>query len=129
MFEIIIARSRHQHRYPWPFLATLLSSIAFSRSSGVHPVSAQSCCILAGWPAFAHPYKGVHRSTSHISSSLLLQQCPACLVRLTWIVFVIRRKWLYSCCFVVCCLQDFFNIEQVVWNRAVYTYKNGFGIK
>ena len=36
----------------------------------------------------------VHRprqvfSTSLMSSSLLLQQCPACLVRLTWIVFVI----------------------------------------
>ena len=31
---------------------------------------------------------GVHKNTSLTSSSLLLQQCPACLVRLTWIVFV-----------------------------------------
>ena len=30
-----------------------------------------------------------------MSSSLLLQQCPACLVRLTWIVFVIGGKWPY----------------------------------
>ena len=35
-----------------------------------------------------------------MSSSLLLHQCPACLVRLTWIVFVIGGWWPYSCCFV-----------------------------
>ena len=34
---------------------------------------------------------GVHGSTSLRSSSLLLQQCPACLIRLTWIVFVNGR--------------------------------------
>ena len=40
-----------------------------------------------------------------MSSSLLLQQCPACLVHLTWIVFVMGGRWPYSCCFVGCCLQ------------------------
>ena len=45
-------------------------------------------CVRAGRPAFARPYVGVHGSTLLMSSSLLLQQCPACLVRLTWIVFV-----------------------------------------
>ena len=65
-----------------------LSFIASGRSSGLHPVSSHSCCMyfLAGRPAFARPYVGVHRSTSLMSSSLLLQQCPACLIRLTWIV-------------------------------------------
>ena len=65
-----------------------LSFIASGRSSGLHPVSSQSCCmyVRAGHPAFAPPYVGVHRSTSLMSSSLLLQQCPACLVRLAWIV-------------------------------------------
>ncbi len=65
-----------------------LSFIASGRSSGQHPVSSHSCCmyVRAGRPAFARPYAGVHRSTSLMSSSLLLQQCPACLVRLTWIV-------------------------------------------
>ena len=65
-----------------------LSFIASGRSSGLHPVSLHSCCmyVLAGRPAFARPYVGFHRSTSLIGSSLLLQQCPACLVRLTWIV-------------------------------------------
>ena len=37
------------------------------------------------------------------------QQCPVCLVRLTWIVFVIGGRWTYSCCFVGCCFQDLFN--------------------
>ena len=62
-----------------------LSFIALGRSSGQHPVSSHSCWmyIRAGRPAFAWPCVGVHKSTSLMSSSLLLQQCPACLVRLT----------------------------------------------
>ena len=36
----------------------------------------------SGRHAFAQPCEGVHRSTSLMNSSLLLQQCPACLVRL-----------------------------------------------
>ena len=44
-----------------------------------------------------------------MSSSLLLQQCPACLVRLTCIVFVMGGKWPYSWCLVGCCRQDLFN--------------------
>ena len=64
-----------------------LSFIASGRSSGQHPVFSHSCWIYvrAGRPAFARPCVGVHKSTSLMSSSLLLQQCPACLVRLTWI--------------------------------------------
>ena len=86
-----------------------LSFIASGRSSGLHSVSSQSCCmyVRADRPAFARPYVGVHRSTSFMSSSLLLQQCPACLVRLTWIVFVMGGWWPYSWCFVECCLQAF----------------------
>ena len=82
------------------------------RSLRLHPISAQSCCmqILACRPAFPRPCEGVHRSMSLMSLSLLLQQCPTCLVRLTWIVFVMSGKWPYSCCFVGCCLQDLFNI-------------------
>ena len=59
-----------------------LSFIASGRSSGRHPVSSHSCWmyVRAGRPAFPRPYVGVHKSTSLTSSSLLLQQCPACLV-------------------------------------------------
>ena len=79
-----------------------LSFIASGRSSGLHPVSSHSCCmyVRAGRPAFARPYAGVHGSTSLMSSSLLLQQCPACLVRLTLIVFVMDGRWPYSWCLV-----------------------------
>ena len=86
--------------------------IAPGRSSGLHLVSSLSCCmyVRAGRPAFAWPYAGVHRSTSLMSSSLLLQQCPACLVLLTCKVFVRGGKWPYSWCLVGCCLQDLFNI-------------------
>ena len=78
------------------------SFITSGRSSGRHPVSSQNCCmyILAGRPAFAWPYAGVHRSTSLMRSSLLLQQCPACLVRLTCIAFVMGGRWPYSWCLV-----------------------------
>ena len=81
----------HHHVLP-PKLISLtlsrhfsLSFIASGRSSGLQLVSSHSCCmyVLNGHPALAPPYVGVHRSTSLMSSSLLLQQCPACLVRLT----------------------------------------------
>ena len=87
-----------------------LSFIASGRSSGLHPVS-HSCWmyVRAGCPAFAWPYVGVHRSTSLMSSPLLLQQCPACL---TWIVFVMGGRWPYSWCLVRCCHQDFFDIPR-----------------
>ena len=76
--------------------------------------SSHSCCmyVRAGRPAFAWPYVRVHRSTSLMSSSLLLQQCPACLFRLTWIVFVIGGRWPYSWCVVGCCRQNLFNIAR-----------------
>ena len=83
-----------------------LSFIALGRSSGQQPVSSHICWmyVRAGRPAFARPCVGIHKSTSLMSSSLLLQQCPACLVRLTWIVFVIGGRWPYSWCLVGCWL-------------------------
>ena len=91
-----------------------LSFIASGRSSGLHPVSSQSCCmyVRAARSAFARPYVGVHRSSSLMRSTLLLQQCPACLVRLTWIVFVMGGRWPYSWCLMGCCRQDLFNIAR-----------------
>ena len=79
-----------------------LSFIVSGRSSGLHPVSSQSCCmyVRASRSAFVRPYVGIHRSTSLMSSSLLLQQCPACLVRLTCTVFVMGGRWPYSWCYV-----------------------------
>ena len=93
-----------------------LSFIASGRSSGQHPVSSHSCWmyVRAGRPAFARPYVGVHESTSLMSSFLLLQQCPACLVHWTGIVFVIGGRWPYSWCLVGCCCQDLFKIARSI---------------
>ena len=114
----------HHHVVPLARISLTLSrhfsrSFASGRSSGPHPVSSQSfwMYVRAGRPAFARPYVGIHRSTSLMSSSLLLQQCLACLVRLTWIVFVIGGRWPYSWYLVGCCRQDLFknaasNIEE-----------------
>ena len=111
----------HQHHVVPQARISLILSHHFSqsfipsgRSSELHPVSSHSCCmyVRAGPPAFARPYVGVHKSTSLMSSSLLLQQCPECLVRLTWIVFVMGGRWPYSWCFVGCCCQDLFNIAR-----------------
>ena len=54
--------------------------------------------------------KGVYRRTSLMSSSLLLQQYPTCLVCLIWMVLEMGGWWPYCCCIVGCGFQDFFNI-------------------
>ena len=103
-----------------------LSFIVFGRSSWLHPVSSHSCCmnVRAGRPAFDWPYAGVHRSTSLTMSSLLLQQCPACLVRLACIVFVIWGWWPYSWRRVGCCCQDLFNIALNILVKLPSSFSN-----
>ena len=122
IYLIYLYKHHHHHHHVVPLARismTLsphfsLSFIASGWSSGIHPVFSQSCCMYfrAGRPAFARPYMGAHRSTSLMSSSLLLQQCPACLVRLTCIVFVMGGRWPYNWCFVGCCRQDLFYITR-----------------
>ena len=115
--KLFVLRILHHHHHHIALVARIsltlsrhssLSFIALGRSSGQHPVSSHSCWmyVRAGRPAFARPCVGIHKSTSLMSSSLLLQQCPACLVRLTWIVFVIGGRWPYSWCLVGYCCQD-----------------------
>ena len=105
-----------------------LSFIVSGRSSRLHLspfffflfsyLSAQGCCIfvLAGRPTFGRPWVGVHRSKSLMSSSLLLQQCPTCLVRLTLRNFLMGSRWPYSYCFVGCCFSGLFNTARS-WNH------------
>ena len=119
---IYIHHHHHHHVVPPARISLTLSRhfsrsfIASGRSSELHPVSSHSCCmyVRTGRPAFARPYVGVHRSTSLMSWSLLLLQCPACLVCLTWIVFVMRGRWPYSWCLAGCCRQDLFNIARSI---------------
>ena len=83
-----------------------LSFIVSMRFSRLHPV-VQSCrrYILLSRPTLACPCEGVHRS-----SSLLLQQCLTCFVRLVWMVLEIGGRWPNNCCFVRYSFQDLFNI-------------------
>ena len=55
--------------------------------------------ILASRWTLACPYIGFHLGTSLMSSSLFLQQCPACLVRHISMVCETGGKWPYSCSF------------------------------
>ena len=116
-------KSNHHHHHHVVPLARIsltlsrhfsLSFIASGRSYGLHSVSSHCCCmyVLASRAAFARPYVGVNRSTSLMNSSLLLQQCPACLVHLTWIVFVMGGRWPYSWRFVGCCRQKNFKCSE-----------------
>ena len=57
-----------------------------------------------------------------MSSSLLLQQCPACLARLTCKIFVMGGKWPYNWCLVGCFRQDLFNIIYI------YIYINSLSV-
>ena len=126
MFLTVKLCHHHHHHVVLPAQISLTLSrhfsllcIASGRSSGLHLVYSHSCCmyVRAGRPDFARPYVGVHRSTSLMSSSLLFQQCPACLVRITLIVFVMGGRWPYSWCLEGCCHQDLFKISRniLVW--------------
>ena len=126
-YWILVKYHHHHHHHHVVPLARIsltlsryfsLSFIAFGRSSGLYPVSSHSCCMYfrAGRPAFAWPYAGVHRSRSLMSSSLLLQQCPACLAGLTCIVFVMGGRWPYSWCLVGCCRQE----QQLILKTSVH---------
>ena len=72
-------------------------------------MSVQCYCklVLAGHPTPACPCERVHRRTSLMSSLLLFQKYPACLIRLIWIVLEMGGRWSYSCCFVGCCFKVF----------------------
>ena len=113
---IIILLSCHPHGYPWPYLTTTpyrSSLLAGPQGYIPYPHRATVCMFeLVAMLLLGH-VRGSIRD-HHLWARLLLQQCPACLVRLTLIVFVMGGRWPYSCCSVGCCLQDFFNIARSI---------------
>ena len=116
----LIIRCHHQHHHVVPLARislTLSHHFSLSFIAGLqgyipYPHIAAVCMFELIVLLLHRPYAEVHRSTSRMSSSLLLQQCPACLVRLTCIIFVTGGRWPYSWCFVGCCGQDWFNIAR-----------------
>ena len=57
-----------------------------------------------------------------MSSFLLLQQCPACLFRLIWMVLEMRGRWPYSRCFVGCFFLDLFNIARSILVQFLFSF-------
>ena len=102
MYNLIIL-SCYQHGYFWASLATppFLPLLLAGLPGIIQYLHRAAVCMfeLDALPLLV-PVKGFHRTTSLTSSSLLLQQCPAGLVCLLLIVFVINGWWPYSCCFV-----------------------------
>ena len=95
--------------------------------------------VFAGCPALVCPCVGVHQRTSLMSLYLILRQCSAYLVWLTWMVCEMGGKWLYSCSFVVMdaasricskqyvvfLLSSLFSVFSMyfVWIQEVHPYK------
>ena len=92
----IIMMSCCKHGYPWRSLATCLYRPLLSAGL-LGYIMYQHRYVPAGRPTLARPWLEVHRSTSPMSSPLLLQQCLTCLVRLIWMIFVIGGRWQYNC--------------------------------
>ena len=76
----------------------------------LHVVSVQSCCrqVLAYSSMWRVPQKYI------AYDFILLHECPAYLVRRTWMVFDMDGRWSYSCIFVGCCLHDLFNTDHSI---------------
>ena len=115
----------------------------------IHCICISSCCAISmdipdplSLPLpIVHCFQQVLRATSHIgtellyvgsnwsscfclsiSSSLLLQQCPTCLVHLILMVFVMGGCWPYSrCSILVWLLSSFFFMRLGSVNIAVLT--------
>ena len=118
---VIISKWHRQHAFSWLSLSLSphlsLSSLSPDRSPKLTPVSIQSWCklFLPRWPTLACPCAGVHRRTLFMGSSLLLQQCPACLIRLTWTVFEAGSKRSYYCGFMGYCCQNLFKTARSIF--------------
>ena len=69
-------------------------------------------------------WRGPTRRKSLIRSSLLLQQCPACFVRLMRMVLEMGSRWLYNFCFVGCCFQDLFNIARSILVQLALSFSS-----
>ena len=75
--------------------------------------------VCSSWPScFCSAIRGGSIGVHHLwARPCFSSNVPACLVRLTWIVFVMGGRWPYSWCLVGCCRQDLFNIARniLVW--------------
>ena len=85
----------------------------------VSPLDSIQCLQMnvsfCGRPTQVCPCEGVHMRTSLRSLSLLLQQCQACLARLTWMVCEMAGILPYNCLFIGCCSQGLFKTAHSIF--------------
>ena len=98
------------NEYPWPSLATPpYRPWPPEGPPGYIPYRHKAAVCRFGLVILPLLVKGVHRCTSLMSSSLLLQQYPTCLVRQTLIDFVMGGRWP---------LSKPYNVEEIVCFRT-----------
>ena len=109
------SRYHQNHRRIFLTLAIRLCRPSLPVGLQVYVLSPYYCrLVLVDRLTLARPCEGVHRRRLLMSSFLLFQQCPACLVRLIWMVLEMGVRWPCSCCFVECCFQNLFNIARIL---------------
>ena len=143
---IYIYISHHHHHHHIALVAWIsltlsrhfsLSFIALGRSSGQHPVSSHSCWmyVRAGRPAFARPWVGVHKSTSLMSSSLLLQQCHACThththththTRTHTYIYIYIYMYIYMCVCVHIYLSIYLSLSLSLYIYMIYITRGAY---
>ena len=112
-FFLLIIKVCCQCRFLWLYLAIY----PYWSSLLASPLNNNQCLQTADkynfWLVDQHlcPSVGVHWKMSLMSLSLLYQQCPACHTHISGMVYEIRGKWQYMCCFVGCCFLDLFKMQ------------------
>ena len=103
-----IIMSCYQHGYFWPSLSPPLPIVHcfWQILRATSSIGTEMLYVGLSWTSClcSSMWRGPQEYI--MSLSLLLQQRPACLVHLILIVFMTGGRWLYSRCFVRCCLQD-----------------------
>ena len=99
----------------WCYLATALNLLSSSSPAKlVYYTSARTelICVSLCWSA--NTKTSLCRSTWMMILSLVLQQCPACLVCVIWMDWEIGSKRPNSHCFVGCTFQDLYQIARSI---------------
>ena len=101
-----------QHIFPW--LSLTIRPYHLSLPVGLLNYTLCSYWVVVDKFLLVVEYLHNRRRTSRMSSSLLFQQCPRCLVHLVWMILEMGGRWPYNWCFVGCCFQDLFNIARSI---------------
>ena len=117
-----ISQSIFRYIYIYIYISCWATRTDLSDSLSRHSSLSSIALLYIGSSWSSYLCSSVWRSPQeHIAYELVLTspKCPVCLVRVTWIVFVMGGSWPYRCCFVGCCLQDLFTGYWTQWIKAL----------